>query len=206
MSTSTSTSTISIYSTGEGCIEINTEARRGASNSLVDNLKKELNELQPSPGIVYRGMKYSRFQESLWISGTEMYFSDTGFLSTSQDRYEAETFALIEGSILLSIDSFTGVNISHYSAYPEQKEVLFLPGLYFKIINQGVTEVDGREIPFYTLKEMTLDKSVKLEPFCCPLPLEQLITYTPRRGTFFEVVRLCNDSKIAGYALPEPIK
>lgn len=112
----------------------------------INNLKSLLRKLPPSRCTVRRGYNRAgtklkdicdRFDQA---NDDELMvlFSDPGFLSTS--RKESTSF---DGEYLLVITGETGRDITMFSEYSDEFEVLFLPGTEFRI-SLVVPSLDGK--------------------------------------------------------------
>lgn len=76
------------------------------------------------------------------------------FLSTYQKGAVVEEAAFVSssygqraafgGNVFLKIKSKTGVNVENYSRHPGEREVLFMPGTRFRVVD--VTTDNGRHI------------------------------------------------------------
>ena len=137
---------------------INRTLRANRSHEAVETITAQLKEIKTFNGTVYRGLKLekSEIKETFKVGRV---YRDKGFMSCSRDPVRASKFSCLgvplsrteERSITLVIESKTGKNISRFSKYPEEFEVLFAPMTGFQVTS---IEVDGWEEYTIVLKEI----------------------------------------------------
>lgn len=118
-------------------------------------LRLLLNGLEKLPayaGTVYRGVKLDLSE--VYRVGEETHF--WAFSSATQDGAVLEDESFL-GSVgdrsLLCIDQMSGRDVSRYSAYQSEKEMLLLPGYKYRIMN--CTALPGSSgFRLYNLKQM----------------------------------------------------
>ena len=130
--------------TVDGYKPINSALRNGEYRVEVDDIIEDLLTLEPFEGITYRGMSKEVFKKSL----KGKVFSDKAFLSTSKLRVEALAFGG-EDRVLLRIEGRSGRSVEEISSYPDEEEVLFLPGTKFQVTDKK----SYKGIPVYFLRE-----------------------------------------------------
>lgn len=95
-------------------------------------LSRTLSKLPPHKGKVYRVISLDdSFDDWKGLEGDIVQFKT--FLSSSRDLNTAKEFGDYQGYVLFEIESETGRDISEYSVYKGEEEVLFKPGCVFKI-------------------------------------------------------------------------
>lgn len=144
--------------TQQDYLAINKNLRRNRSHEAVDTITAQLQEVRNFSGTVYRGLTLEKSEISETFKVGKVY-RDRGFMSCSKDPVRASKFSCLgvplsrtgERSITLVIESKSGKDISKFSKYPEELEVLFLPMTGFEVVS---IEVDGWEEYTIVLKEM----------------------------------------------------
>lgn len=96
-----------------------------------------LNALPNYKLLAFRQTTLSADQIAKYKVGTIL--TEQGFTSTSTGIVESENF---QGNVRYTIFSQTGKVIQEYAKYPNEKEVLFLPGSKFKVLS--VEEKEGK--------------------------------------------------------------
>ncbi|WP_243393756.1 ADP-ribosyltransferase [Mycobacterium ahvazicum] len=133
--------------TGPGYQELNDVLRNGALDAShqarVDAINRALEKLPAYQGPVIRGTSLptevlDRYQPGRVIT-------EPAFTSTTTLRAVAEGPAF-GGNVEFRIFSLTGRDISSFSMYPGEKEVLFPPGSKFYVENRTVDPRTGRTI------------------------------------------------------------
>jgi len=136
-------------------------------------LKKYLLKLPKNEGLVYSGQPETSYLKNLVVGSC---FKVTTFLSTSTRAEVAKGFiehASTMSYALLKISSKSGVNISSWSLFPDESEVLLLPGTQLiltekalvpeKIVRKNLADPEHPEVPLptfvlsntYTFREKT---------------------------------------------------
>lgn len=144
--------------TQQDYLEINRILRRNRSHEAVDTITAQLQEIKTFCGTVYRGLTIEKSEISETFKVGRIY-RDRGFMSCSKDPVRASKFSCLgvplsrteERSITLVIESKSGKDISKFSKYPEEREVLFPPMTGFQVVS---IEVDGWERYTIVLKEI----------------------------------------------------
>jgi len=129
----------------------NTPLREGVYSKETAELVEELNRLSPvHGGCVYRGTSLMDFQKGL-IGDV---FSDKAFLSTSRCEEQARDF-LVDTLLLLWPLEFPlsrGRDISPLSSLSREREVIFLPGTRFEMVD--ISNLDRGPKTLIELREM----------------------------------------------------
>jgi ADP-ribosyltransferase exoenzyme len=125
-----------------GC---NRALRSGLYPEMAQIVDKELNDMTPTPGIAYRGQSRRSFEKCLIRKDGKVFFQDKGYLSSSVSFEVALDFASTGGTkdrVLLKLYG-PGYNISQYSDYPSEQEILWRHHAMFEIfreeVNEGIT-------------------------------------------------------------------
>lgn len=133
--------------TGPGYQELNDALRNGALDAShqarVDAINRALEKLPAYEGPVIRGTNVpadvlDRYQPGRVIT-------EPAFTSTTTLRAVAEGPAFA-GNVEFRIFSTTGRDVSSFSMYPGEQEVLFPPGAKFYIVGRTVDQKTGRTI------------------------------------------------------------
>lgn len=129
----------------------NEPLREGVYCQEVIQLVDELNDLPPiHGGCVYRGTSLMDFQKGL----VGDVFSDKAFLSTSRCEEQARDF-LVDTLLQiwpLDFPLSRGRDVSELSSLSREREVLFLPGTKFEMVN--ISNLDRGPKTFIELREM----------------------------------------------------
>ena len=144
--------------TQQDYLAINKNLRRNRSHEAVDTITAQLQFLVTFSGTIYRGLtlEKSEIRETFKVGRI---YRDRGFMSCSKDPVRASKFSCLgvplsrteERSITLVIESKSAKDISKFSKYPEELEVLFPPMTGFEVVS---IEVDGWEEYTIVLKEI----------------------------------------------------
>ena len=132
--------------------EIRTRTRRTTAEiqTRVDRLSEALHKLPPKPGMTYRSIDYS--EEILAHYEPGCIVTEAAFTGRSRNRKRAlQTRAY--GNVLIRILGDNGRDISTFSRYPKEKEVLYDKGTRFEVISKTRRKkpntwlISMREIP-----------------------------------------------------------
>jgi len=153
----TMTTTLNQY-TQQDYSAINRVLRYGKNHESVEQIIEDLQNVKCFKGTVYRGLTIHKSEISTTFKVGKVY-RDMGFMSTSKSEVIAQKFNCLgvplsrtdNRSITLVIESKTGRDISKFSEYPEEREVLFLPLTGFEVLS---IEKDGWEEYTIVLKEI----------------------------------------------------
>lgn len=144
--------------TQQDYLQINRILRKNRNHEVVDTITAQLQEVRNFSGTVYRGLTLEKSEISETFKVGRIY-RDRGFMSCSKCEVRASKFSCLgvplsrteERSIILVIESKSGKDISKFSKYPEEREVLFPPMTGFEVVS---IEVDGWEEYTIVLKEI----------------------------------------------------
>jgi hypothetical protein len=144
--------------TQQDYLAINKNLRKNRNHEAVETITAQLQEVRSFSGTVYRGLtlEKSEIRETFKVGRL---YRDRGFLSCSKDPVRASKFSCLgvplsrteERSITLVIESQSGKDISKFSKYPEELEVLFPPMTGFEVVS---INFDGWEEYTIVLKEI----------------------------------------------------
>jgi hypothetical protein len=132
--------------TGPGHVDLNEALRSGimdaSQQARVEALNQALEKLPPHHGPVFRGThlpdgELARYQPGVVVT-------ERAFVSTSIDPAVAR-FAAFAGNVEFKILSKTGRDVSSFSAFPSEREVLFPPGVQFYVLDRR-SDSTGRTI------------------------------------------------------------
>jgi len=98
---------------------------------------------------VYRQISLSGEQIAQYEPGKVI--TEHAFTSTSKTR---EGAASRMGNTEFVIRSKKGKDVEAFSRHPEEKEVLFTPGTQFKVLDQQVKNVDGKDMTLIFMEEV----------------------------------------------------
>jgi hypothetical protein len=151
------TTTLNQY-TQQDYSSINRVLRYGKHHESAEQIIEDLQNVKCFKGTVYRGLTLDKSEISTHFKVGKVY-RDMGFMSTSKKEVIAQKFNCLgvplsrtdNRSITLVIESKTGRDVSKFSQYPEEQEVLFLPLTGFEVIS---IEKDGWEEYTIVLKEI----------------------------------------------------
>ena len=151
------TTALSQY-TQQDYVAINRKLRYGKTDSAVSHILEDLRNVRTFTGTVYRGLTLNK-SDIKEIFKVGRVYRDMGFMSCSRSEVVAQKFNCLgvplsrteNRSIILVIESKTGKDISKFSKYPEEMEVLFVPLTAFEVVS---IEVDGWEEYTVVLKEV----------------------------------------------------
>lgn len=137
---------------------LNRKLRYGKTDEISPQIIQNLQTVRPFTGTVYRGLTLDKSEISDTFKIGKVY-RDMGFMSTSKNHTVSQKFNTLgvplsrtdNRSITLVIESKTGRDISRFSQYPEEQEVLFKPLTGFEVIS---IEVDSWQEYTITLKEI----------------------------------------------------
>ncbi|MCZ2101120.1 MAG: ADP-ribosyltransferase [Chitinophagales bacterium] len=110
----------------------------------MNRLIKVLDNAPKYQGTIHRGIgfkSYEKYNEFINSVQKENIYQDKGFLSTSYDIKQKDTFTRGKYKVYIKVTSKQGVAIGKYSLYKKQKEVLFKPDT--KFIVKNVTKKSG---------------------------------------------------------------
>lgn len=144
--TSDDLSALSHY-TGFGYSDLNDALRSDAldasQRARVEALKSALNKLPPYEGPVVRGTNLP--PEALAQYRPGEFIIEKGFMSTTVNTAVARspTFA---GNVEFRILSSTGRDISSFSTFPAEQEILFPAGTRFYVVSKIMDPVTGRTV------------------------------------------------------------
>ncbi|WP_142254698.1 ADP-ribosyltransferase [Mycobacterium colombiense] len=133
--------------TGMGYTDLN-EALRGealdaSQAARVEALKAALSKLPPFEGSVVRGTNLPPEVLAQYRPGD--YIIEKAFLSTTRDPVVAQSSAFA-GNVEFRIVSFTGRDVSAFSMYPAEQEVLFPANTRFLVLRKTIDPRTGRTI------------------------------------------------------------
>ena len=144
--------------TQEDYLVINKKLRYGKTDSAVPQILGDLRQVRTFTGTVYRGLVLDKsyIKETFRVGRV---YRDMGFMSCSRSEVVAQKFNCLgvplsrtdNRSITLVIESKTGKDISRFSKYPEEMEVLFVHLTAFEVVS---VEVDDWEEYTIALKEV----------------------------------------------------
>jgi hypothetical protein len=130
--------------TGPGHVDLNDALRNGtldaSHHARVDALNRALDKLPPYSGPVVRGTDLpadvlARYQPDAIIT-------EPAFLSTSMEPAVAQSSAF-SGNVEFRILSKTGRDISSFSLFPSEREVLFPNGTQFYVLDRRPDPLTG---------------------------------------------------------------
>jgi SPP1 gp7 family putative phage head morphogenesis protein len=141
--------------TGGTYAQLNSALRNGsyastpALQAYVEAAQHGLSKMPKYVGEAARGMSMglSEMQKFLTVYQKGAIVEEAAFISSSSGSRAA-----FGGNIFLKIKSRTGVDVSSYSRHPHEREVLFMPGTRFRVLdvvkdkNSGTTTVSIEEI------------------------------------------------------------
>jgi ADP-ribosyltransferase exoenzyme len=129
--------------TGDGYAEINSQLRSGVVTPEIrqraEALSAALAKLPDYDGAVFRGTFLTEEQIAPYEPGTIR--EESAFTSTTRD--EREAFA---GNTYFVITSKHGKDVSRYSRFPDQAEVLFDKGSRFYVHSNGLDPRLGKRV------------------------------------------------------------
>ena len=128
-------SAITTY-TGSAYKQLNNSLRDGkyagdtALQAYVEAAQHGLAKMPKYQGISSRGMSFGQeeLKKVLATYRKGAVIEDSAFVSTSYDEQAA-----FSGNVYMRVNGKTGVNVSQYSKYQGEREVLFMPGTRFRI-------------------------------------------------------------------------
>lgn len=133
--------------TGMGYTDLNealrSEALDASQAARVDALKAALSKLPPYEGSVVRGTNLPPEVLAQYRPGE--YIVEKAFLSTTKDPVVAQSSAFA-GNVEFRIVSFTGRDVSAFSMYPAEQEILFPANTRFLILRKTIDPRTGRTI------------------------------------------------------------
>jgi hypothetical protein len=133
--------------TGSGYTDLNDALRNGTVDASqaarVDALNRALEKLPTYEGTVIRGSDLP--DEALAQYKLGEVFTELGFLSTTTDVAVARS-PVFSGNVEFQIVSTSGRDVSSYSMFPEEQEILFPSGARFYVVDKVVDPVTGRTI------------------------------------------------------------
>lgn len=133
--------------TGNTYRALNTALRGGKYSSdphlqaYVDAAQHGLAKMPKYVGLSSRGMSFSESQLKAMLSTYRKgaVVEDSAFVSSSYGEQAA-----FGGNVFMKIKGKTGVNVSQYSQYQGEREVLFMPGTQFRV--DEITQINGKYI------------------------------------------------------------
>ena len=114
-----------------------------SQQARVDALNRALDKLPPHNGPVFRGTDLPPEVLAQYQPGAVV--SESAFLSTSMDLGIAQSTAFA-GNVEFRILSKTGRDISSFSTFPSEREVLFPAGVPFYVVDRRPDPFTGRTI------------------------------------------------------------
>ena len=114
-----------------------------SQQARVDALNQALEKLPPHGGAVLRGTNLPPEVLAQYQRGAVV--TEIAFLSTSMEPEVAQSSAF-SGNVEFRIVSRTGRDISSFSMFPSEQEVLFQTGLQFYVLDRGADPLTGRTI------------------------------------------------------------
>jgi len=127
----------SIFFYSSGSKLFNSPLREGVETEETKSLQEELSKLLPyGEAPLYRGTSMETVERLL--EGEELeeeaILRDPAFFSTTKsERYLVES-DFLKDCMIVVLDHSTGRDITEVSAFPEEEEVLFLPGTMFEVV------------------------------------------------------------------------
>jgi hypothetical protein len=133
--------------TGPGHRELNDALRSNAvdasQHARIEAIKSALQKLPPYAGPVIRGTDLPAEVIARYRPGEVI--TEDAFLSTTTNPGVARSPAFA-GNVEFRILSNTGRDISSFSVFPGEQEVLFPPGTNFVVVSKTVDPVTGRTV------------------------------------------------------------
>ncbi|ORV55905.1 hypothetical protein AWC05_12085 [Mycobacterium florentinum] len=133
--------------TGSGYTDLNYALRNGTLDASqaarIDALNRALEKLPKYEGTVIRGSDLP--DEALAQYKPGEVFTELGFLSTTTDVAVARS-PVFSGNVEFQIVSTSGRDVSSYSMFPEEQEILFPSGTRFYVVDKVVDPVTGKTI------------------------------------------------------------
>lgn len=123
---------------------VNSACRADGFHELIFSIDEAFGSLPTHKGITYRGMSW----EGFIANRCGGHYLDRGYMSTSLSKEIAQKFG--RGGVVLEVHSSVGINITSYSRYAEEEEVLIPRGIKF-VIQEGEPLEDGT--PYFILYE-----------------------------------------------------
>ena len=121
-----------------------------------------LDKLPNHAGIVYRGIKVTKTLKNKYHIDRELTWWSFSSFTLDGDSLSGDTFCGSRGErILFTVRVKTGKDISVYSAYRSEKEILLPPGRVFKV-EGGITSPSDPHLSIIHLDEQILPTGVKL--------------------------------------------
>jgi hypothetical protein len=114
-----------------------------SQQARVDALNHALEKLPQHSGMVYRGADLPPEVLSQYQRGAVV--TEVAFLSSSLDPAVAHSSAFA-GNVEFRIVSQTGRDISSFSTFPTEQEVLFPSGLQFSVVDRRLDPLTGKTI------------------------------------------------------------
>jgi hypothetical protein len=122
---------------------LRTDTMDASQQARVDALNRALAKLPPHTGLVYRGADLPPDVLAQYQRGEVV--TELAFVSTSVDPAVANSSAFA-GNVEFWIVSKTGRDISEFSQFPTEHEVLFANGLQFYVVDRRTDPSTGRTI------------------------------------------------------------
>jgi len=119
----------------------------------IKSTEKALAKLPGTKATVYRGLSFDSKQDlEAFVSKIKVggEFITEAFTSTSKKMEQAEKFGKGKYGVMLEMESFTGRDVSKYSYFPGQKEVLFVQGTRFEVMSKSSKRFKLREVQLET--------------------------------------------------------
>ncbi|CQD15616.1 ADP-ribosyltransferse [Mycobacterium lentiflavum] len=133
--------------TGSGYQDLNHGLRNGTVDASqaarVDALNRALEKLPTYEGTVIRGSDLPDEVLAQYKPGEV--FTELGFLSTTTDVAVARS-PVFSGNVEFQIVSTSGRDVSSFSMFPEEQEILFPSGSRFYVVDKVMDPVTGRTI------------------------------------------------------------
>jgi hypothetical protein len=133
--------------TGPGHVDLNEALRSGivdaSQQARVDALNRALQKLPPHDGLVFRGTDLPPHVLERYQPGAVV--TEPTFFSTSKDLAVARSTAFA-GNVEFKIVSLQGRDISAYSKFPTEQEVLFRNGSQFYVVDRKTDPRTGTTV------------------------------------------------------------
>lgn len=126
---------------------------------LINGMDAYLDQAPKFEGTVYRGLQFDKkdkgFKELIkGITGEGAELMDKSFMSTTSDPSILQYFVDHPGKhhVVFTIEGKSGVDISHLSRSPGEKEVLFGRNIKFKVVSYEEKDTGLKDIKHYNVK------------------------------------------------------
>jgi ADP-ribosyltransferase exoenzyme len=122
---------------------LRTDTMDASQQARVEALNRALSKLPPHSGLVYRGADLPPDVLAQYQRGEVV--TELAFVSTSVDPAVANSSAFA-GNVEFRIVSKTGRDISAFSQFPTEQEILFRNGLQFYVVDRTTDASTGKTI------------------------------------------------------------